>query len=90
MTVWHKDALEAPHALRELAQDGGPAPGSTTEPENATCQSAGGFGAATWQAILTAIAAEKAEWPHAGSMHDGARMACDSIATRIKQLMGDA
>lgn len=46
MTVWDADALGAPHTLRELAQDGEPAPGSTTEPENATCPSAGGFGAA--------------------------------------------
>ncbi len=76
--------------LRELAQDGKPAPGSTTESENATCPSAGGFGAATWQNILTAIAAEKANWPHNGVMHDAARMACDNIAARIKQLMGDA
>lgn len=93
MTVWDSMALNAPHTareLRELAQDGQPAPGSTTEPENATCPSAGGFGAATGRAILDAIAAEKAEWPHAGVMHDGARKACDNIATRIKQLMGDA
>ena len=90
MTVWDKDALEAPHTLRELAQDGELAPGSTTEPENATCQPAGGFGASTRQAILSAIAAEKAEWPHAGALHDGARMACDTLAARIKQLMGDA
>ena len=163
MTVWDKDALEAPHTLRELAQDGEPAPDSTTEPENATCPSAGGFGGlarveplvwerhpAGWiaapptgqayiidvrikgcvmflkgmnpsrqfddldvakaaaqadyearilsalqsiitpQAVLTAIAAEKATWPHAGALHDGARKACDNIATRIKQLMGDA
>jgi hypothetical protein len=82
-------AIRAEEA-REWAQDGEHAPGSTTEPENATCQPAGEFGAATWQAILAAIAAEKAEWPHAGSMHDGARMACDAIAARIKQLMGDA
>lgn len=188
MTVWDKDALEAPHTLRELALDGEPAPGSTTKPENATCPSAGGFGGRhehrliaaarealeivkagnlremtldeawaqrlsnlkpmatdeaiahalrndagwmAWQevqrlraenanllimliecnaaagkevmpddeaanpadaryatspgvkagAVLSAIAAEKAEWPHAGSMHDGARHACDNIAT---------
>lgn len=90
MTVLDSMALNAPHTLRELALDGEPAPGSTTEPENATCTSAGGFGAATWQAFLSAIAAEKAEWPHAGALHDGARMACDAIAARIKQLMGDA
>ena len=90
MTVWDSMALNTPHTLRELAQDGDNATGSTTEPENATCPSAGGFGAATWQAILTAIAAEKAEWPHAGSMHDGARMACDNIAARVKKLMGAA
>lgn len=93
MTVWDKDALEAPHTareLRELAQDGEPALGSTTEPESATCQPAGGFGGATWQAILSAIAAEKANWPHAGALHDGARMACDHIAERVKKLMGDA
>ena len=149
-------AIRAAEA-REMAQDGEPAPGSTTEPENATCPSAGGFGGfvrvepLAWedwiygdgkaqsifgvyhvwgdywrapgetsagisaddpkaaaqadyearifsalrsiiipQAILTAIAAEKAEWPHAGSMHDGARMACDAIAERVKQLMGEA
>lgn len=90
MTVWDSMALNAPATARELAQDGDNAPGSTTETENATCQPAGGFGAATWQAILSAIAAEKAEWPHAGAMHDGARMACDAIAARIKQLMGEA
>ena len=90
MTVCDAWNLNAPATARELAQDGEPATGSTTEPENATCPSAGGFGAATWQAILSAIAAEKATWPHAGALHDGARMACDSIATRIKQLMGDA
>ena len=88
--VWDADNLNAPHTARELAQDGEPAPGSTTEPENAACPSAGGFGAVTWQAILTAIAAEKATWPHAGVMHDAARMACDNIAERVKQLMGDA
>ena len=149
MTVWDKDALEAPHTLRELAQDGEPAHGSTTEPENATCPSAGvsepilpcpfcggeavytsrgsgSFAAAAMEmdemhwvycssqdcladfgmcetadeaiagwnrrpaAILAAIAAEKAEWPHAGVMHAAARTACDNIAARIKQLMGDA
>ena len=90
MTVWDKYALEAPHTLRELAQDGEPAPGSTTETENATCQPAGASGAATGQAILDAIAAEKAEWPYSGPLHDGARKACDNIAARIKQLMGDA
>jgi hypothetical protein len=140
-------ALGAPHTARELAQDGEPAPGSTTEPENATFQPAGvsepllpcpfcggparhsiipdGGGNdvggefiycfccasstgvsfrsreelfALWnrrpasqsQAILSAIAAEKAEWPHAGALHDGARMACDAIAARVKKLMGDA
>lgn len=139
--------------LRELAQDGEPVHGSTTEPENAACQPAGvsgpllpcpfcggeavytsrGSGSfaaeamemdemhwvycssqecladfgmcetaeeaiAGWNrrpasqshAILSAIAAEKATWPHAGVMHAAARDACDNIATRIKQLMGDA
>ena len=90
MTVWDAWNLNAPATARELAQDGEPATGSTTEPESATCPSAGGFGADTWQAILSAIAAEKATWPHNGVMHDAARMACDNIATRIKQLMGDA
>ena len=42
------------------------------------------------QAILSAIAAEKAEWPYSGPLHDGARMACDNIAASIKQLMGVA
>ena len=148
--VTYAEYLEWREEARELAQDGEPDPGSTTEPENATCQPAGvsepllpcpfcggeavytsrngspgawemdemhwvycssqdclaDFGMcetaeeaiAGWnrrpasqsQAILSAIAAEKAEWPHAGSMHDGARMACDNIAARIKQLMGDA
>ena len=153
MTVWDSMAINAPHTLREMAQDGEPAHGSTTEPENATCPSAGvsepilpcpfcggeavytsrGSGSfaaaamemdemhwvycssqdcladfgmcetaeeaiASWnrrpasqlRPVIDAIAAEKAEWPHAGSMHDGARMACDAIAARIKQLMGDA
>lgn len=208
MTVWDSMALNAPATARELAQDGDNAHGSTTEPENATCQPAGGFGGlagqpintakyaemmkcasravtlddawaqrlsnlkpmatdeaiahalrndAGWmawqevqrlraenanllimlieahsrivaeleeerdtqaslvrcacaydrpddlclghkrifdqiaarrmQAILSAIAAEKAEWPHAGALHDGARMACDNIAARVKKLM---
>lgn len=85
--IWDADNLSAPHTareLRELAQDGEPAPGSTTEPENETCPSAGGFGADTWQAILDAIAAEKAEWPHAGAMHDGARMACNNIIRQLE------
>lgn len=98
--IWDADNLSAPHTareLRELAQDGEHAPGSTTEPENATCPSAGGFGApgvhdksCHLRSALDAIAAEKAEWPHNGVMHDAARMACDNIATRIKQLMGVA
>ena len=88
--TWDSDNLNTPHTLRELAQDGEPAHGSTTEPENATCQPAGGFGASAGQAILDAIAAEKAEWPHAGIMHAAARTACDNIAARIKQLMGEA
>lgn len=97
MTVWDADALGAPHTARELAQDGEPAPGSTTEPESATCPSAGVSGASSehdkschLRRALDAIAAEKAEWPHAGALHDGAREACDNIAARIKQLMGDA
>jgi len=47
MTVWDAWNLNAPATARELAQDGEPATGSTTEPENATCPSAGGFGADT-------------------------------------------
>ena len=151
MTVWDAWNLNAPATARELAQDGEPATGSTTGPENATCQPAGvsepllpcpfcggeavytsrrngspgtwemdemhwvycssqdclaDFGMcetaeeaiAGWnrrqasqsQAILSAIAAEKAGWPHAGVMHAAARTACDAIAARIKQLMGGA
>ena len=96
MTVWDKAALEAPHTLREMAQDGEPAPGSTTEPENAICQPAGGSMASGGHdkichlAVLDAIAAEKAEWPHAGVMHAAARTACDNIAERVKKLMGVA
>ena len=41
MTVWDSMAINAPATARELAQDGEPAPGSTTEPESATCQPAG-------------------------------------------------
>lgn len=41
-------------------------------------------------ATLAIVTAEKASWPHAGSMHDGARMACDAIAERVKKLMGEA
>ena len=88
MTVWDAWNLNAPVTARELAQDGEPATGSTTEPENATCQLAGVFEAAKGKAILDAIAAEKAEWPHAGAMHDGARHACDAIAARIRAMMG--
>lgn len=40
------------------------------------------------QAVLDAIAAERASWPHAGSMHDGARHACDAISARIRAMMG--
>jgi hypothetical protein len=162
-------AIRAAEA-RELAQEGEPATGSTTEPENATCPPAGGFGGAereavrifrqsgamireaalllgeagndltqekraydlfksaaeferdqclsfmrtlagklaagnevmpddetslpharpatspgvTAGAVLSAIAAEKAEWPHAGSMHDGARMACNNIIRQLE------
>jgi hypothetical protein len=42
------------------------------------------------QAALAIVTAEKATWPYSGPLHDGARKACDNIATRIKQLMGDA
>lgn len=97
MTVWDSMAINAPHTLREMAQDGDNAPGSTTGPENAQRPSVGASGACRehdkschLRSALDAIAAEKATWPHAGSMHDGARKACDNIATRIKQLMGDA
>ena len=153
MTVWDAWNLNAPSTARELAQDGEPATGSTTEPESATCPSegvsepllpcpfcggeavytsrgSGSFAAAAMEidemhwvycssqdcladfgmcetaeeaiagwnrrpasqshAILSAIAAEKATWPHAGVMHAAARMACDAITKRVKKLMGDA
>lgn len=95
MTVWDSDNLNAPHTLRELAQDGEPAPGGTTEPENATCQPAGHSAASGGhdknchlRLALDAVEAERASWPHAGSMHDGARHACDAIAARIRAMMG--
>lgn len=154
------DRLRAIRAAtaRELAQDGEPAHGSTTEPENATSPSAGLSGAlavgdeschaandhtaderygrlmnenlflqiqldayremaeakrpidlkgrmqevraakqrraeerkAYIAEVLAIVTAEKANWPHAGAMHDGARMACDAIAERVKKLMGVA
>ena len=79
-----RESVNAPATARELAQDGEPANGCTTEPESATCQSEGGFGAVAGQAILTAIAAEKAEWPHAGAKHDGAREACNNIIRKLQ------
>ena len=91
--IWDRDNLNAPHTLRELAQDGEPATGSTTEPENATCPSAGHSAASGWhdkschlRRALDAVEAERASWPHAGSMHDGARHACAEIA-RLKDAM---
>ena len=33
---------------------------------------------------IAAINAEKAAWPHAGALHDGARWACDNIIAKLR------
>ena len=37
---------------------------------------------------IAIVEAERASWPHAGPLHDGARQACDAIAARIRAMMG--
>jgi hypothetical protein len=86
------DRLRAIRAAsaRELAAEADTTPSGTTEPQGATSPSAGLSGACedgdkSWHTeALAIVTAEKANWPHAGAMHDGARMACNNIIRKLE------
>ena len=73
-----------PATLRDLAAEADTTPSGATEQQDATSPSAGLSGAATAHAVIAIVEAERASWPHAGPLHDGARQACDNIIAKLR------